>query len=82
MSTEVEHRNTEHKVKCWLKDQYRSHRTEVDKFSGFNGNEYETQVSKLGVNILTLVIKTNGENQAKAYCSTPNLDWEIVNAKR
>ena len=75
MSAEIEHRNAEQRAKCWLRDQYISHRTHVDEFTPFEGVAYDTEVAKLAKGVLKYVIKEKGEQGARSYIGKTSIDW-------
>ena len=76
MSAEIEHRNAEHKAKCWLREQWTSHRTHVDEFTPFEGVDYDCQVARMAKGVMKYVVKEKGEQGARYYVSTTGLDWQ------
>lgn len=77
MNLEVKHRNAEQEAKSWLVDQFTTHRTSLDKFSTYVGSEYEAELARLAKNTLGYILQSKDEKQAKYYCSTTGIDYEL-----
>lgn len=65
------HRETERKVKKWIRQQYQSHGTDVAMFTDFTGTDYEREVADLG----RAIFKYIPQEEKRQYTQTVKIDW-------